>query len=72
MALTENRDLPLGSPCPPFALRRVDGGTFGLADAHTKPVLVVMFICNHCPYVQAVEDRIVALARAYEGRPDSR
>jgi peroxiredoxin len=68
VALTENRDLPLGSPCPPFALRRVDGGTYGLADARGKPVLVVMFICNHCPYVQAIEDRIVALARAYEGR----
>ena len=30
--------------------------------------LVVMFICNHCPYVQAVEDRLIALAREYGPR----
>jgi peroxiredoxin len=68
MALTENRDVPLGAPCPEFRLPRVDGGSFGLADARQARVLVVMFICNHCPYVQAIEDRLVALARAYEGR----
>jgi peroxiredoxin len=68
MALTENRDVPLGSPCPDFRLPRVDGGTFGLADAAGAPALVVMFICNHCPYVQAIEDRLIALAREYEGR----
>jgi peroxiredoxin len=68
MALTENRDVPLGAPCPDFRLPRVDGGHFGLADAAGARVLVVMFICNHCPYVQAIEDRLVALARAYEGR----
>jgi peroxiredoxin len=68
MALTENVDVPLGTPCPDFRLPRVDGGAFGLADAERVRVLVVMFICNHCPYVQAIEDRYVALARAYEGR----
>ena len=68
MALTENRDVPLGTPCPEFRLPRVDGGEFGLADAAGAPVLVVMFICNHCPYVQAIEDRLVAFAREYEPR----
>ena len=68
MALTENRDVPLGSPCPEFRLPRVDGGQFGLADAASARVLVVTFICNHCPYVQAIEDRLIALARAYAGR----
>ena len=68
MALTENRDVPLGSPCPEFRLPRVDGGEFGLADAAGAPVLVVMFICNHCPYVQAIEERLVAFARVYEPR----
>src|SRR5262245_17380141 len=68
MALTENRDVPLGTPCPEFRLPRVDGGSFGLTDARDARVLVVMFICNHCPYVQAIEDRLVALARDYEGR----
>jgi peroxiredoxin len=65
MALTENRDVALGSPCPDFRLRAVDGTTVARDDFRDRPVLVVMFICNHCPYVQAVEDRIVALAREY-------
>jgi peroxiredoxin len=68
MALTESRDLPLGTPCPDFRLRSVDGRTVARDDFPGKPVLVVMFICNHCPYVQAVEDRIVALRREYEPR----
>jgi len=68
MALTENRDVPLGSPCPDFRLRAVDGTTVARDDFRDRPVLVVMFICNHCPYVQAVEDRYVALAREYGPR----
>jgi len=68
MALTENRDIPLGTPCPDFLLRSVDGRTVARDDFRAQPALVVMFICNHCPYVQAVEDRIVALAREYEPR----
>jgi peroxiredoxin len=63
MALTESRDLPLGTSCPDFRLKSVDGKTFARDDFRDKPVLVVMFICNHCPYVQAVEDRIVRLNR---------
>jgi peroxiredoxin len=65
MALTENRDLALGTPCPDFRLPSVDGRTVARDDLKDAAVLVVMFICNHCPYVQAVEDRIVALAREY-------
>jgi peroxiredoxin len=68
MALTENRDLPLGSPCPDFRLHSVDGKPYARDDFRDRPVLVVLFICNHCPYVQAVEDRIIALRRDYEPR----
>jgi peroxiredoxin len=68
MALTESRDLPVGTPCPDFRLPSVDGRTFSREDFRDAPVLVVMFICNHCPYVQAVEDRIIALAREYGPR----
>jgi peroxiredoxin len=67
MALTENRDVALGTPCPDFRLPTVDGGTVARDDVH-EPVLAVMFICNHCPYVQAVEDRLAALHREYDGR----
>jgi len=68
MALTESRDLPLGTPCPDFRLRAVDGSTVARDDFRDPPALVVMFICNHCPYVQAVEDRIIALQREYGSR----
>ena len=68
MVLTESRNLTLGTPCPDFRLRSVDGKTFARDDFKDAPVLVVMFICNHCPYVQAVEDRIIALQREYGPR----
>lgn len=42
-----------------FSLPGVDGKTYTLADVTGENGLVVMFICNHCPYVQAVIDRIV-------------
>jgi peroxiredoxin len=64
----------LGSACPDFRLPAVDGKVYGRDDFAASPVLVVMFICNHCPYVKAVEDRIVALQREFasgrQGAPD--
>jgi len=68
MALTESRDLALGTPCPDFHLRSVDGRAVARDDFRDGQALVVMFICNHCPYVQAVEDRIIALGREYAPR----
>jgi len=53
----------LGSPCPAFRLPGVDGRTYAREDFAASPVLCVMFICNHCPYVKAVEDRLIRLAR---------
>ena len=41
-----------------FSLLGVDGRTFGLADIAGEKGTLVMFICNHCPYVRAVADRI--------------
>src|SRR5215471_8546244 len=58
----------LGTPCPDFRLPGVDGRTWALADFAASPVLVVMFICNHCPYVKAVEGRLIELGRSYGPR----
>ncbi len=69
MALTESTMTPLGSPCPGFDLPGVDGRRW-TRDVFRAPLLLVVVMCNHCPYVQAVDDRINALARDYEGRCD--
>ena len=66
MTLTYSpKDSELGSPAPDFSLPGVDGRKWSLADFRGKKALVVAFICNHCPYVQAVRGRINALARDY-------
>ncbi len=47
-----------------FSLPATDGKTYGLADIRGEKGTLVMFICNHCPYVRSVIDAIVADARA--------
>lgn len=47
------------APAIDFALPGVDGQTWTLADCRGEKGLLVMFICNHCPYVKAVRERIV-------------
>ena len=57
--------LELGARAPDFDLPGVDGKRYSLSAFKDKPVLVVVFWCNHCPYVKAYEDRAVALQRDY-------
>ena len=52
-----------GKPAVDFALPGVDGKVWTLEDCRGDKGLLVMFICNHCPYVKAVRDRIVRDAR---------
>ena len=54
-------------PAVDFSLPGVDGKTWSLADCRGPNGLLVMFICNHCPYVKAVLDRIVRDARELKG-----
>ncbi len=54
-----------GDAAPDFALPGVDGKTYRLADFSADPLLVVTFWCNHCPYVQAWESRMVEIGRKY-------
>lgn len=63
MALLHTPPAEMGSQMPEFQLRGVDGQLHHAQDYSSAPVLVVMFICNHCPYVKAVEDRLISLAR---------
>ncbi len=55
-----------GTAAIEFALPGVDGKTWSLQECRGEKGLLVMFICNHCPYVQAVIDRIVRDARELE------
>ncbi len=57
--------LELGSTAPDFDLPGTDGGRYSLSSFADKPVLVVVFSCNHCPYVKAYEDRMVAIQKEY-------
>jgi peroxiredoxin len=60
--------LHTGDQAPGFRLLGVDGHTHSLEEFTGKPVLVVVFSCNHCPYVQAYEDRMISIQRDYQPR----
>ena len=60
--------LALGSEAPPFELPGVDGERHALDDYAEAPALVVIWSCNHCPYVQAWEGRMIEIQRDYEDR----
>jgi peroxiredoxin len=68
MALTPSTMLALGSKAPDFRLPDVDGTMVGLADFAAAPALLVMFICNHCPYVKHVRHELAKLGREYAAR----
>lgn len=65
MALTFTPEGEKNFSCPDFELPAVDGKTIRLNSFDKSRALLVMFICNHCPYVQAIEDRLVNLGRAF-------
>lgn len=60
--------LALGSQAPDFSLPGVDGKTHKLAEYASSPVLVVVFMCNHCPIAQMYEVRVQALMDDYRDR----
>lgn len=68
MALTESTMLPLGTEAPGFILPDTDGNKVALADLTDGEGLVVIFMCNHCPYVIHVQKELAMVAREYETR----
>ncbi len=61
-------NLNVGDPAIPFRLPGVDGREHALEDYRDREAVVVIFSCNHCPYVRAWEDRMVAIQRDYAPR----
>ena len=68
MALLESTMQPLGTPAHDFLLCGVDSKTHSLKNYSKKTILVIIFMCNHCPYVKAVLKRIIDLQNEFLGR----
>ena len=69
MARQAPRMLPLGAPAPRFALPDVvTGRSVAPGDFASSPLLLVVFICNHCPFVKHILDGLVAFAHDYGTR----
>jgi len=65
MVRTASTMLPLGTQAPSFSLPATDGGTVSLADFAGRDSILVIFLCNHCPYVKHVADELKRLADDY-------
>jgi peroxiredoxin len=68
MAAVNSTMLPLGTPAPDFRLPDTEGKPVARDDFGSAAALLVMFICNHCPYVKHIRDGLAALGRDYQGR----
>lgn len=67
MALKYTPPSSLKKKCPGFSLKALDGKVYTQEDFKEK-ILVFMFICSHCPYVQLIEDRILKLVRYFKNK----
>lgn len=65
MALEYSSKSELGSVAPAFSLPGVDGQTYTLDSFKKSKGLLIVFMCNHCPYVIAVQDRLNEIAKDY-------
>ncbi len=61
MALMHSTMVPLGTPAVNFNLPGVDSKIYSLENFSEKKILVIIFMCNHCPYVKAVLQRLIDL-----------
>jgi peroxiredoxin len=68
MARTPSTMLDLGTSAPDFRLPDPSGRAHALADFAASPALLVVFMCNHCPYVQHIRSELAAFARDYQPR----
>lgn len=68
MVKTASVMLPLGTKAPDFSLPDTEGRMVSLSDVRGGAALLIVFMCNHCPYVKHVAEGLAALAREYQQR----
>ncbi|MEE8205897.1 MAG: redoxin domain-containing protein [Nitrospinaceae bacterium] len=68
MATEHSTMVPLGTPAPDFSLPGTNNKVFSLMNFGDKKILVIIFMCNHCPYVKAVLRRLINLQNEYAER----
>ena len=68
MVAVNSTMLPLGTMAPDFRLPDTSGKTVSLANFQKAPALLVIFMCNHCPYVKHIRSGLAQLARDYQPR----
>lgn len=68
MVLTPSQMLPLGTIAPDFELHDAHGQKHSLASVRDAQAYLIVFMCNHCPYVRHVRKELAALGRAYQSR----
>ncbi len=68
MVKTASTMLELGTKAPDFSLPNVDGTTVSLSDFADAPALVVVFMCNHCPFVKHIAPPLADFGREYQAK----
>jgi peroxiredoxin len=68
MSLTPSTMLPLGTVAPDFHLPDTNGKTVSYGDFKNAPALVVVFMCNHCPYVKLIREGLAKFGRDYQAK----
>ncbi len=68
MSLTPSTMLPLGTSAPAFSLPDTAGKTVSIADFQNTPAFLVMFICNHCPYVKHIRSGLADFVKEYQAK----
>lgn len=68
MVLKKSLKIEPDEPAPNFELPGIDGKTYTLDDFSEFDVLCIVFMCNHCPYVQAVIDRLIKLQDEFKDK----
>jgi peroxiredoxin len=68
MASVTSTMLPLGTKAPAFNLPDAQGKTVSISDFEDAPALLVVFMCNHCPYVKHIRESFVQLVKEYQAK----